>query len=997
MSWRWGWGAGGALILILWLPLAGAQPAAAQQPQPRRPPPALERVLPPAARAAEAGQERGAEDEPELTPREQALERLRSQAPVGVQAPPDTVGRERDADRFAPARGGRRGAPAASGPVTDVPADSVLEALLGLSGYTATEYQGARVTFRADTGALALEGPAEVTRTGQRLMADSLLVYDRGPGVICGYGNPVLSGGTMGAPVVSDQLCYDLHRRVGLAAGARTEFMESGNWFVHGDSVYTVGNDRVYIHSAHFTSCDLEVPHFHFAAGEVKMVHNDLLVARNVTLNFADVPVFWLPFLVQNLREGRRSGLLTPSFSANDIVRNSTGYRRQIQDVGFYWAMNDHMGSELAFDWFSGTWTALRGNFQYRLVERFLQGSVDLKHYWREEGGRELTLVSSNSWDVDERTSLRADMRYASSSDFVARRSFDPLELTRSIDSNGGLTRRFDWGNLTLSGQRRQFLTEERVERTLPSLSVNLNPVTLFAAPSAEAGWYNNVTWNASASGSLREVSVDEFRPGPQYRDARTGEASFNSAFTLGRLSWRQEVRGSDGVLQPKPELRDTLDVVRDTALARDHEQRLDWRTSLNFQQRLIGTSTITPGLTVAGGSARSLRTEGEMVEQPLRLDFSTDLKADVYGFWPGVGPFERVRHRLQPTIGYSYSPAPTVTDRQREVFGVREVQERNRVRVGLNQTFEARFMPTEAESERQDRAAAALDAGEELEAEATATGPRRLPQPRRMMLLSLNTSALVYDFVQARDGYGLETTTIENSLSSDLLRGLTVGFSHDLFERHALPEGAPPGTQAERTLAPHLNRLNASFAVSSDSWLFRRLGLSGGETAAAPPLPEEPEAARELDPVGVTRRQADMGMSGRHGGLGQAHAMTGGSGGWNASMNYTLLRPRAGGAGRGLEANQMITGNVSFRPTDNWGVSWQTGYSITEGEFSDHRLAFMRNLHEWEASFNFVKVQNGNLSFQFLVRLRDHPDLKLDYEQRNDRFRNGGNQGPRF
>ena len=43
-------------------------------------------------------------------------------------------------------------------------------------------------------------------------------------------------------------------------------------------------------------------PHYHFAAREFKAIGGSWFVARNVTLNFDDVPVFWLPFILQSTR-----------------------------------------------------------------------------------------------------------------------------------------------------------------------------------------------------------------------------------------------------------------------------------------------------------------------------------------------------------------------------------------------------------------------------------------------------------------------------------------------------------------------------------------------------------------------------------------------------------------------------------------------------------------------------------------------------------------------
>ena len=75
--------------------------------------------------------------------------------------------------------------------------------------------------------------------------------------------------------------------------------------------------------SSEITSCDLPTPHYHFAAREVKWISRDVLVARPVVLYVRDVPILWLPFIFQDMRPGRRSGILIPQFGINDLVRPS--------------------------------------------------------------------------------------------------------------------------------------------------------------------------------------------------------------------------------------------------------------------------------------------------------------------------------------------------------------------------------------------------------------------------------------------------------------------------------------------------------------------------------------------------------------------------------------------------------------------------------------------------------------------------------------------------
>src|SRR5690606_22774941 len=176
----------------------------------------------------------------------------------------------------------------------------------------------------------------------------------------------------------------------------------------------------------------------------------------------------------------------------------------------------------------------------------------------------------------------------------------------------------------------------------------------------------------------------------------------------------------------------------------------------------------------------------------------------DLYGFFPGFGPFERLRHRISPTFSYRYSPRPTVTPEQTDFFGIEQdgLREANALTISLNQTFEAKYREGEGEDERPRgrRPGEAADTvpADSLETDVlaadTATGPQRREEARIITLLSINTSAVTYDFVRAReDGRGLTNTSISNTLSTDLLSNFSVRLSHDLF----VPEFFAPDTVA--------------------------------------------------------------------------------------------------------------------------------------------------------------------------------------------------------
>ncbi|MEO5511603.1 MAG: putative LPS assembly protein LptD [Longimicrobiales bacterium] len=912
------------------------------------------------------------------SPLEQMRARLRSLRPIGA---PDSVP-VGDSLR-APAQQIRvngmadpRDARAGQSPA--LTRDSIWEALVRLPGFNATEYKSDTAAFRADSGNLNLRGNALVSRDGQQVEAGAI-TYSDSISLVCGYGKPRVSGTGTATPLESDSLCYDIERRYGVARGATTSISEGALWRMYSTTLVTRGDDY-YSNGATFTDCDLPWDHLHYAFSAKKVLakRNNILVARDVTLRFADVPVFWLPFMVQSLSQGRRSGVLMPRFGVNDIARTSQRYSRRIEDVGFYWAINDFMGSEVAFGWMSNNWTELRSSFDYNYLDKFIRGGATLRRFWKSEGGTELTVASRNSWEPNERTRMSADVNYSTSSSFVKRNTFDPRELNRSIDSNFSMNRRFDWASLTFGSSRRQFLTDNTVTQVFPSLALNLSSVTLFQPTGAETKWYNNATLSGSAEGRRDGTTIGDASTSPSAQSRHGTNASVRGSFTLGKFSLNQSFTVNDARTDERTIPLVTVDSVR--VLPGSAERSNRWGVDLSFQQRLVGTSTISPRLGLSGESLRNDKTQNQTLASPTQLTFGVGTQVDMYRILATpVGPFAALRHKFSPGVSYNYSPKPKADSLQSAVFGgVANKLEQNNLSFSLNQTFEAKYKDSR-DSSQISAAESAVD---------TATGPRPSQNVRTVQLLSISTSAVAYDFVQAREfGTGIQATTITNDFHSDLLQGFQFGIVHDLFRPVTRTDGEP-ATVADRVFDPRLTNVNASFGISGNSWLFRILHL--GKRDSMPVGRGElgnPALAAQAG-VAVDRTQEEFGMVGtrRRNAIG---TQSGAVGSWTANLRYSLVRPRSTSTTefnntlyRPAISGQQVTGTLNFQPTANWTAAWETGYSITDGRFSDHNLMLTRKLHDWDANFVFVKAQNGNFSFQFNVALRANPDIKLDWSQ---------------
>ncbi|MEZ4415086.1 MAG: putative LPS assembly protein LptD [Gemmatimonadota bacterium] len=892
--------------------------------------------------------------------------------------------------------------------------DSVAAELMRLSGYEVTTYEGAGATFGAADRRLSLlgaEGARPVVRRDDfELSADTAIDFDEERGLVTARGEAEFKR-PGGEPLTTRQLIYDLNEDRGTALGARTVYNEGADWRVAGD-LTSVEPGLFWGRHISFTSCELDEPHYHFATGEIKWLSDDWFVARNVTLRFADVPVMWLPFIAQGLGQGRSSGLLAPTFSVNDIVRTSGSYRRRVSNLGFYWAMSDYTDAKLAMDWFSERFFSLQGSFNYLWARQFLRGGVNYRQYWEAEGGTNTTLNTTNNWEINERTSLAIGAAWATSTDFVRRESRNPLELIQSIDSDARFTRRLDWGSLNVGANRKQFLSNDKVTMTLPTVSLSLTPLTFFKAPTGRERWYNNLSWSGGM-GFTRDLTdnpalLADSTFNRANADLVNTRGNLNSGFNLGGFGFSQSVSFNERITRDVPGI--SLFEPGDTAVSLGvsdlAEATVDWSTTLDYQMRALGGSlTFTPRLRMSGQLLRSDEipdASEQFVAGPRRSSFGATLKSDIYGFWGGFGRFERIRHKISPSFDYDYAPAVTPTELQRRVFtGAREIRRQNQIAITLNQTFEAKLnqdAARQADSVQSLRDSLAVQDSIAIANDTTGLAPQRplappragpdalagRPEPERpgpgtqpVQLLGLSLSAVQYDFVRAdslgRWEEGVQNQEIQGRVTSDYLRGLSVSFSTDLFDERAPAEGAA----TEKVFDMHLSTVNLGFSLGSNSALFRWLGFlkgrPGAEVAEEGPPPDDPLSDLPgAEEVNIVPRTQDPFRS--------AGPQRRGGGGFNASFQYSLQRPR----NPELQRSELLTANVNFSPTQSWDVTWRTSYDREEGRFLDHIVRLTRDLHRWDAHFDFIQTVTGTWTFRFEVQLKDNQDLKFDYEQRS-------------
>jgi hypothetical protein len=772
------------------------------------------------------------------------------------------------------------------------------------------------------------------------------------------------------------------------------------------------------------------VPHYHFLAKELKRVSGNVLVARPAILYLHDVPVLWLPFIFQDIRSGRRSGMLTPRLGVAELVRNSPTYRRRVENLGYYFAFSDYVDAQLSMDWMSSAraavtdqpgWLAVNGELRYRWLDRFLSGNLALSRTSLSSGSRNTQLSWGHSQEFSASTRFTSNVNYTTSTQIQRTTNLNPALALAAIMSTMNLTRTQGPLNINLGGSRRQYPGRDKVEQTFPSLNVSSKPLEVgewfLMTPSLTFSRTDVLKLDNADAFGWRYIDVAGVRDSVKIdRNTSAMNMTVGTPFRILGLQVNSGFKFSENV-NDFPALRVMVDPA-DTSrrIERIYDKTFlssaDFDVSVGLPGFFRGSWNLAPSISASnvasdgGFFVRSERTSGQWVAQSKRLTYGVGIAPTFYGLIPGVGRVVRFRHAISPTLSYNYSPAAQVSDEflaalGRSQNGYLGAIAQNQVTLGLSTNIEAKIR------------AAGDSAGDE---------------GTKVKVLSMQFSALSYNFERARvtGQTGLSTDRFGYNLRSELLPGFDLSVDYSLFQGYILSDTAK--------FDPYRESVRATFSLNQGMSLVRGIARLLGANPSAPKT--APGAAQ---PVGQPIGGNEYGV-GAGGGIG---AMTGTrarnsiseipSGlGFQASFTFSSSRTRpavggttytpdptvrcdplrgtpqyepcvtqarlepvvepdenqttAGGAYRMAPPRSSLGFQTGFNLTPNWAAAWGSSYDFERSEFASHAVTLQRDLHDWKAIFGFTKAPNGNFAFTFFISLKAQPEIKVDYDRQTYR-----------
>lgn len=899
--------------------------------------------------------------------------------------------------------------------------DSVIERLLTKSGYKATRYQGAQVEFRANERIIKIVGsPAGVGRDKTLIVGDTVIFNDS-TNVVVAYGDTVVlrDPDQQGADVVAvGRVTYNIAERRGAVTNVSTSIESGERYFVSG-KVAAFHNDTTakrtvfFIGKGDITSCDETEPHYHIRGRELKYVSKNIIAVRPATLYIADVPVFWLPFFFQDIRPGRRSGLLRPRLGFSEFVRNSPTYRRHIENIGYYANLGHYFDAQVAMDWRSGArsvegdpgFMRYNAEVRYNWLDRFVNGGIAASRENRGDGSTNTSVSWNHTQQFSQTSRFVSNINFVTNTTVQRETVFDPRRVLATIRSDARYNRKIGPFSLDVGGNRTQYPGRTQIDESYPNISIS-SP-TLGVSDWFE--WTPAFNFDRRAvrkSDAVQSISYRYFTnpaglPDSSRLEGGTENTSFrfNTPFNIKgfRVSANISAQSQESNFPVYRTFIDTTDTTQryTRTYSKSYLDAVDWSFNFALPSFLNNSLKVSPSISfdnVMSGSywVRSELSGGKFVSQGKRVSGGVSISPTVFGLWPGFGPFSRIRHSISPSFSYRYAPRGRVNQEYLQALNQTGGDflgnlAQQQVTMNLSQVFEAKFK--------------------------TDTG-----DGKKVKLLAVNFSSFTYDFEKARKSRsgGFATDRFSYDLSSDLLPGLSFRSSYSLFQGSILSDTA--------RFKPYREEISASFKLDSDNGLGAKISRFLNRSARG-----EPENAEEPKDTTVFETPASLPVAGtlardRQYSVPQVN-------GWASSISFSTRRQRPPTGGRVLtydpatyclpfSANPIIydqcqqsvllnpqtslpyvdpiAGGVfvrmpttatiqaqnNFRITRNWSASWNTMYDVVNKSFASHQVNLERELHDWKATFSFTSSPNGNFYFSFVITNKAQPQLTLPYQQ---------------
>lgn len=729
---------------------------------------------------------------------------------------------------------------------------------------------------------------------------------------------------------------------------------EQQDGILRGETIKKTDDGSIYMDHGYYTTCKLTKPHWHISSKKLKSIEGKQVVSGPFNLYFNGIPTpLGLPFgIIPNTPEEKASGIIFPSYG-DERVRGFF-----LRDFGYYFAFNDYIHARVTGDIYSkGGWGA---KSQVAYKKRYRYGgaiNVDFQKFRSPE--TELNPIDYNTFRVSwsHTPVTRGTGRFSASVNAGSTSYFNNVinptnfqnNVTSDLQSNINYTKQFTGTpfSMSASAQHSQSVSTGEVRLRLPSFNVSMNRQNPFKNVNFEPLKTLNIAWNFDLQNSITNRIQS-----PSPIDPELGGSTAPNLIPFTPENFSLLLKNANNGAQHRVPISSNFTLFNYfTGTASANYSEIWYFQKLSY----------------------FYNPEAERVDQIMEQGFnrvsfyntSFNMNTNVYGFYTfKKGKIQAIRHHIQPTFGFSYTPDFTdesfgyfqnvqtnasgdtrlYNRHQGFVYGGAPQGESRALTMGLRSVLEAK-----------------IKTDEDTTAE---NSTKKIPILEN---IDLNTS---YNF--AADSFNLAPIRI-SARTSFFDRRLSVNVSSTLdpyavgsFENSsgidtprrindfAWKNGQGLGTirNASLNLNASINPSNASNPNEVRDEVTNQFLQNGGV------LNEVVES--QINQIVTDPSQyIDWNVP------------------WNLTLGYNLAYSKQVSGNSTITSAVQLSGDVSI--SEKWKINFNTGINLVEQVITQSMIGISRDLHCWQMNVNWIPFGRFT-SYSIDIRVKSSilQDLKV-------------------
>lgn len=768
--------------------------------------------------------------------------------------------------------------------------------------------------------------------------------------------SPTLKEGDQ-EPITGEKMQYNLHTQRGRILHGKTK---ADDGYYTSNDVRNEDRKIFYMSSSIYTTCDLDTPHFHFASPRMKMIHNDKVISKPLTLYIAQIPVLSIPFAVLPMKQGgRQSGWIMPGYGSSGTRGN------YLDGFGYYWVVNDYFDTKLtaSFADLQGITFKLSnkynnrykysGNLQLETRQFLPSGEEDIFNIF-EPRDEDYVAKWTHKQILRRNQSLNISASYYSNSDYNYATELDPVKrMSQQAISNATYSKSWSKFNASISlnlSSSTDLMADYKVNSstvfyqepitsgtelntttlTFPSLSFRLGQRYLIPTKSSNKSWYNNITWSYSSN----------FK--------NTEESYYKSVESASEDLYIWEIDSNSD-----PILYDSADRI------------LTHSFSFNAPQKIFRYITLNPSLSIksdwideyyvaeldSNNAYHSVITSGFAAQTTGSM--SLNLSSQFYGLFPiKIGKLNGIRHVASPTVGYSYTP-----DFSKSVFGWNPNYVTTIIDSSGEEIIHDKFKGTSAGSTPQSESQSLTFSLNNVLQTKIVEGEKE----SKVDLLTWRLSSS-YNFVATKNKLANLSSSIRTGLSKGMKLDITL--THDFYKYDEENEERTNSLRRINNIpVPRLTYAKVSTGFKLSGKRINTIFSSESQDKTTEP---DTSTTDDLDDFGqsINFKENPKQIAGD-----QLWSTN-----FSLSYAYNASNPKS------ISRTFWLNTNTTLQVTKNWRVQHNARFDVVNKELVSQSFSIYRDLHCWEMSLSWTPGGYGKgIYLRINVKSSTLSDLKIE------------------